>query len=188
MWGYINGLCHVLVTIGLLCGTAWAKNCPDWSPERLQLEIKALDNQLGRWDEAYYRQGNSLIEDEVYDGLLQQLQNWQRCAGGMYSQGIQRPLPAGKVQHPVVQTGLRKLADSLAVGQWIQGRGDLWVQPKVDGVAVTLVYRKGFWSAPSAGVMARKVKTGWKRSRLFPLCPLNYRGLRQNWCYRGSCF
>ncbi|VFS61356.1 DNA ligase B [Kluyvera cryocrescens] len=27
--------------------------------------------------------------------------------------------------------------------QWMQGKRDLWVQPKVDGVAVTLVYQHG---------------------------------------------
>ena len=40
-------------------------------------------------------------------------------------------------------TGLDKLADEQAVAAWLQGRTDLWVQPKVDGVAVTLVYRSG---------------------------------------------
>ncbi|KAF1053524.1 MAG: DNA ligase B [Stenotrophomonas maltophilia] len=36
-----------------------------------------------------------------------------------------------------------KLPDAASVGRWLHGREDLWVQPKVDGVAVTLVYRNG---------------------------------------------
>jgi DNA ligase (NAD+) len=137
MW---RGIYRVLAVLGLLCSSAWA-GCPQWSPERLQLEITALDNQLGRWDEAYYRLGNSPIDDEIYDSLLQQLQDWRHCAGAI--EDGTRPLPAGKVPHPVAQTGLRKLRNSRAVEQWMQGRHDLWVQPKVDGVAVTLVYRQG---------------------------------------------
>lgn len=49
----------------------------------------------------------------------------------------------GKVPHPVIHTGLEKLKDASAVQAWLNGRQDVWVQPKVDGVAVTLVYREG---------------------------------------------
>lgn len=50
---------------------------------------------------------------------------------------------AGTAPHPVVHTGLEKLRDARAVEHWLRGRSDVWVQPKVDGVAVTLVYRNG---------------------------------------------
>ncbi|HGJ5875542.1 MAG TPA: hypothetical protein ACHBX0_02970 [Arsenophonus sp.] len=32
-------------------------------------------------------------------------------------------------------------ADEIA--RWIVGRNEVWLQPKIDGVAVTLVYKKG---------------------------------------------
>jgi len=35
------------------------------------------------------------------------------------------------------------MRDKLALAYWMQGRRDLWVQPKVDGIAVSLVYRHG---------------------------------------------
>jgi DNA ligase (NAD+) len=38
---------------------------------------------------------------------------------------------------------LNKLPDEIAVQGWLNGRTDLWIQPKVDGVAVTLVYAQG---------------------------------------------
>ena len=49
----------------------------------------------------------------------------------------------GAVMHPVAHTGVRKMADKNALSLWMRERSDLWVQPKVDGVAVTLVYRDG---------------------------------------------
>lgn len=140
---YGNYIRNVLTIVGCLCSAAWAQTCPDWRPERLQLEIAALHSQLQRWDEAYYRQGDSLVDDEIYDSSLQQLQHWQYCAGKASLADARQVLPAGKTPHPVAQTGLRKLPDRIAVGQWMQGRRDLWVQPKVDGVAVTLVYQQG---------------------------------------------
>ncbi len=45
--------------------------------------------------------------------------------------------------HPVAHTGVRKMVDKNALSLWMRERSDLWVQPKVDGVAVTLVYRDG---------------------------------------------
>ena len=47
------------------------------------------------------------------------------------------------VPHPVAQTGLAKLADEAAVRRWLARRPGAWVQPKVDGVVVTLVYAQG---------------------------------------------
>jgi NAD-dependent DNA ligase len=53
-----------------------------------------------------------------------------------------RLLP-GEARHPVAHTGVRKLANQADVARWMRGQSGLWVQPKVDGVAVTLVYRQG---------------------------------------------
>ncbi|MDE9448686.1 DNA ligase B, partial [Xenorhabdus bovienii] len=49
----------------------------------------------------------------------------------------------GKQPHPVQHTGLNKLKEVWKVRQWLQGRTKVWLQPKIDGVAVTLVYEKG---------------------------------------------
>ncbi|WP_240651639.1 NAD-dependent DNA ligase LigB [Serratia microhaemolytica] len=152
-----------MLLFGLPC-LVWGQSCPDWPQQRLQREVTALAQQVAGWDHAYYQQGNSLIEDEVYDGLLRQLQHWQGCLQPItedlpaspiaaplrpYSPLVSRTvaaaqLPAnGKIAHPVAHTGLHKLVDQAAVAQWMAGRQDLWLQPKVDGVAVTLVYRQG---------------------------------------------
>lgn len=39
--------------------------------------------------------------------------------------------------------GRKKVQDKRALGYWMQTRQDLWVQPKIDGVAVSLIYRQG---------------------------------------------
>jgi DNA ligase (NAD+) len=188
MWGCLNRGNQVLVVIGMLCGIAWADTCPDWSPERLRLEIKALDSQLGGWDEAYFRQGSSLIDDEIYDGLLQQLQDWQRCAGEHHPEGHNSKLPMGKLQHPVPQTGLRKLADRLAVEQWIQGRRDLWVQPKVDGVAVTLVYRQGILVSAISRGNGQQGENWLAKVKAIPAVPNALQGAPANLVLQGELF
>lgn len=183
MWRCIY---RVLVAIGLLCSSAWAGGCPDWSPERLRLEITALDNQLARWDEAYYRLGDSPIDDEIYDGLLQQLQDWQRCVGEQ--EDAVRALPAGKVPHPVAQTGLRKLPNRGAVEQWMQSRQDLWVQPKVDGVAVTLVYRQGVLVSAISRGDGQKGENWLAKVKAIPAIPNVLPGITANLVLQGELF
>lgn len=118
-------------------------SCPTWNAARAQQEITSLQQQLQHWDEAYHRRGLALVDDEIYDQSRARLHDWQRC----FPSTVAAPEPlagaGGPVPHPVMQTGLAKLADEQAVADWIARREDLWIQPKVDGVAVTLVYRDG---------------------------------------------
>ncbi|MDW5502738.1 NAD-dependent DNA ligase LigB [Serratia proteamaculans] len=169
-------------------GALWAETCPVWRPERLQLEITALKNQLERWDVAYYQQGNSLVEDEVYDSLRKKLRLWLDCAGPVPAEESVPLLPAGKVPHPVAHTGLRKLPDPAAVAQWLQGRSDLWIQPKVDGVAVTLVYRDGELASAISRGDGLKGENWLKKVRAMPAVPASIKGAPQTLTLQGELF
>ena len=131
-----------LMAIVLLSGAVQAQ-CPIWTPARQISEITALKQQLQRWDDAYYRQGKGAIPDERYDALLARLQNWQRCFQPRSDLRQPQLLTDGKVLHPVAHVGVKKLKDKQTLANWMATRRDLWVQPKVDGVAVTLSYRDG---------------------------------------------
>lgn len=131
------------ILIGILCwqSSVWAV-CPAWSPARAQEEISRLQQQIKQWDDDYWKEGKSEVEDGVYDQLSARLTQWQRCFGSEPRDVMMPPLN-GAVMHPVAHTGVRKMVDKNALILWMRERSDLWVQPKVDGVAVTLVYRDG---------------------------------------------
>jgi DNA ligase (NAD+) len=125
-----------------LCLGAAAGECPAWTPERAAQELAALQKQIDLWDDSYHREGRSLIADELYDQSFARLTEWRQC----FSPGSATdPLrtATGPLAHPVPHTGLEKLPDGGAVEHWLRDRAQVWAQPKVDGVAVTLVYRKG---------------------------------------------
>lgn len=126
----------------LLWSTFTLATCPVWSPARAQEEVSRLQQQLAQWNNDYWKQGDSGVSDDVYDRLSMRLTQWQRCFD-LHAVGSVSTLPGGNVKHPVAHTGVRKLADKHALQQWMAGKKDLWVQPKVDGVAVTLVYWHG---------------------------------------------
>ena len=117
--------------------------CPPWSAEQAERELQALRAQLAEWDEAYHARGLSLVKDEVYDQARARLDEWRHC----FDTSTPSPSPlhaaAGPLRHPVAQTGLAKLSDEQTVRSWMAHRDGLWIQPKVDGVAVTLTYRNG---------------------------------------------
>ena len=119
-----------------------AASCPDWPLGRAQAEITALQQRIDSWDDSYHRLGRSLVADELYDQSRIQLGHWRDCFD-LVAPSFPLRTAGGKVPHPVAHTGLDKLKDAAAVKSWLQGREDLWVQPKVDGVAVTLIYRGG---------------------------------------------
>ena len=131
------------ILISILCwqSSVWAV-CPAWSPARAQEEISRLQQQIKQWDDDYWKEGKSEVEDGVYDQLSARLTQWQRCFGSEPCDVMMPPLN-GAVMHPVAHTGVRKMVDKNALSLWMRERSDLWVQPKVDGVAVTLVYRDG---------------------------------------------
>ena len=127
----------------LFSSPLWA-TCPDWPAPRAERELNALSRQLAEWDDAYHRLGQSPVADELYDQASVTLQHWRSCFPQPHSAAV-NPLASstGPQPHPVVHTGLRKLPDKRAVARWMAKRDELWIQPKVDGVAVSLVYHQG---------------------------------------------
>ena len=136
-----------LPLLGLvLAGAAHAGDCPNWSAAKAKREMAALHDRLDGWNNAYRIGGQSPVDDAVYDQAQQRLAQWGHCFPA------QAPAPlahlgatGGRARSPVAQTGLAKLPDAATLATWMRERGnrDLWVQPKADGVAVTLLYLDG---------------------------------------------
>ncbi|AIL64001.1 NAD-dependent DNA ligase LigB [Pseudomonas alkylphenolica] len=133
-------LVYLLLTLHL--STSRAEECPAWPIDQARSETDRLRETLVKWDEHYHRLGLSLVADEIYDQSRQRLKHLQGCFD---LQTADNPLASarGPISHPVAHTGVAKLTDDQAVAQWIHGKQNIWIQPKVDGVAVTLVFRQG---------------------------------------------
>ena len=130
----------IALLLSVLAHSAWAEDCPDDA----RAQIRTLAEQVRRWDDSYHRLGQSPVNDELYDQARQRLARWRQCLPRAVAPA-DNPLASsrGTLPHPVAHTGLDKLLDEQAVGTWLGTRQDVWIQPKVDGVAVTLVYRQG---------------------------------------------
>ncbi|EMP9394223.1 NAD-dependent DNA ligase LigB [Escherichia coli] len=176
------------ILISILCwqSSAWAV-CPAWSPARAQEEISRLQQQIKQWDDDYWKEGKSEVEDGVYDQLSARLTQWQRCFGNETRDVMMPPLN-GAVIHPVAHTGVRKMADKIALSLWMRERSDLWVQPKVDGVAVTLVYRDGKLNKAISRGNGLKGEDWTKKVRLISAVPQTVSGPLANSTLQGEIF
>lgn len=180
MWRWISGL------MLLWCGYG-AAVCPVWSQAKAEKEIALLSAQIKRWDDAYWKQGVSEVNDETYDQLNARLAQWQHCFG---SDPSEEKLPAmiGRVKHPVAHTGVHKVASKVELNQWMRARRNLWMQPKVDGVAVTLVYRDGKLAQAISRGDGLKGEDWTARVRLIPSVPQNLAGALANSVLQGELF
>ena len=176
------------ILISILCwqSSAWAV-CPAWSPARAQEEISRLQQQIKQWDDDYWKEGKSQVEDGVYDQLSARLTQWQRCFGNETRDVMMPPLN-GAVIHPVAHTGVRKMADKIALSLWMRERSDLWVQPKVDGVAVTLVYRDGKLNKAISRGNGLKGEDWTQKVRLISAVPQTVSGPLANSTLQGEIF
>ncbi|HBA7860499.1 TPA: NAD-dependent DNA ligase LigB [Escherichia coli] len=176
------------ILISILCwqSSAWAV-CPAWSPARAQEEISRLQQQIKQWDDDYWKEGKSEVEDGVYDQLSARLTQWQRCFGNETRDVMMPPLN-GAVMHPVAHTGVRKMADKNALSLWMRERSDLWVQPKVDGVAVTLVYRDGKLNKATSRGNGLKGEDWTQKVRLISAVPQTVSGPLANSTLQGEIF
>lgn len=176
------------ILISILCwqSSAWAV-CPAWSPARAQEEISRLQQQIKQWDDDYWKEGKSEVEDGVYDQLSARLTQWQRCFGNETRDAMMPPLN-GAVMHPVAHTGVSKMADKNALSLWMRERSDLWVQPKVDGVAVTLVYRDGKLNKAISRGNGLKGEDWTHKVRLISAVPRTVSGPLANSTLQGEIF
>ncbi len=115
--------------------------CPAWC-SRAQEENSRLQQQIKQWDDDYWKEGKSEVEDGVYDQLSARLTQWQRCFGSEPRDVMMPPLNgAVMIRLPIRVYAKWWIKNALTL--WMRERSDLRAQPKVDGVAVTLVYRDG---------------------------------------------
>lgn len=120
-----------------------AADCPPWPSTRAGHEIATLAERIAAWDTAYHRDGQSPVTDSIYDQARARLADWNRCFPSAAQAPAALSSAAGPLAHPVAHTGLAKLEGRAALEAWIAGQDDLWVQPKVDGVALSLIYENG---------------------------------------------
>ena len=107
--------------------------------------VAELESLLRHHNELYYTQGTAEITDNEYDRLRDELER-RDPENELLLQVGDRPRPeAGKVSHTVEMLSLNKANTYEEVKKWAEGMDGFVVQPKLDGLAVSLYYEKGVY-------------------------------------------
>jgi len=131
------------------------------SPAEAQQRIRELRALVTHHDELYYRKAEPEVTDFDYDTLKQELAGWeQRFPDAVAALGLETPLLRvgddrtegfARVKHRQAMTTLDNTYDEAELREFdarlvrVLGSGNLayTVEPKIDGVAVSLTFERG---------------------------------------------
>ena len=128
----------VFLILAIPCKVFAIEPCPLWDDAFARQQINALALDIARHDTAYFEHHTTLISDHAYDALLQQYQSWQRC--------FIKASSISEQKNNIQKLGtLYKSKDSVDVEQFWHAHQNqtLILQPKIDGIAVSLTYNDG---------------------------------------------
>ncbi|WP_419833592.1 DNA ligase LigA-related protein [Endozoicomonas atrinae] len=126
---------------------AWADDCPQWNQDEATENISVLSDEVAYHNELYFNQNVPIISDGEYDALVEKLTVWQECFPSIETEksSLQTPHNQYTIHHQARMGSLMKAQSEEEIKRFLQqlsGSGVL-VQPKIDGVAVELVYKNG---------------------------------------------
>lgn len=129
----------------LISFSVFAQECPNWSKEVASQKFENLKHKLNQANKDYRKKGKSNLSDQEYDYLKSNLLFWQNCFDFLEKQPKKDKLFSGKTKHPVVHTGLYKAKSEQEVNSFLHknATNEIWLMPKIDGVALSLIYKKG---------------------------------------------
>ncbi|USE37435.1 hypothetical protein [Endozoicomonas sp. SCSIO W0465] len=126
---------------------AWANDCPQWDHKEATENISRLTDDVGHHDEQYFINNAPMISDIEYDALVARLNYWQACFPWVITAKppLKIPHKQATIIHQAPMGSLKKAATEEAIKGFLQriSGSDALVQPKIDGVAVELVYNSG---------------------------------------------
>ncbi|MEN9663450.1 MAG: hypothetical protein RL324_2399 [Verrucomicrobiota bacterium] len=123
-------------------------------PAEATARMEGLRAEIRRLDEAYFRRGDAETSDSVYDGLKRELTglervypDWAARGAAVPGFGDDRSGLFRTASHRVPMTGLDKVYTEADLRIFVAGAhagpGGFVIEPKVDGIALSLIYERG---------------------------------------------
>ena len=130
----------------MLAVTAQAHDCPPWSQQKASAQIQFLAQEIQRHDTLYYEKHKPEISDAEYDALTQRLKNLQNCFSNIrWVVKPQTGIDSSTLAHRAFMGSLKKADSPNDIKTFIEQLppNSVLLQPKIDGIAVELVYKQG---------------------------------------------
>ncbi|MGB1270548.1 MAG: DNA ligase LigA-related protein [Endozoicomonas sp.] len=149
----MKSLARASIASTLLSLPLLADECPQWSQDEAQDNIGNLEREIAHHDSLYFNHNAPIISDEEYDSLSALLSQWQACFAkaslphkGIPDQEARRASSTRRtLPHRAFMGSLKKADSAHEVAGFIRAlnTSPVLIQPKIDGIAVELVYKGG---------------------------------------------
>ncbi len=138
-----------LILSVFLNSAALAASCP----EQLQQQINSLSETVRKHEYLYHVKGQPEISDAEFDALQERLRHLQNCLGQNTDDVLTLPSGIHSQAHAAYMGSLRKAETQQEIEAFIkkirQADDQVLLQPKIDGIALELVYLDGHLQAAS---------------------------------------
>ena len=178
----------MLVTAVFLNGVVLAAACPD----KLQLQINSLAETIRQHEYLYHVKARPVISDAEFDALQRQLEHLRRCLGQTTDNILAPPQSTHLQPHAAYMGSLRKAGTSKDIASFIEKMRQLddqvLIQPKVDGIALELVYLDGHLKAASTRGNGDAGENVLQRIQNIPAVPAHIEGQSGKLILHGELF
>ena len=119
--------------------------CPDLTSEQQKAAVTGLEEQVYQHDVYYFEHHAPRISDAEYDQLNNRLKFLERCFPDIPVRRFKPELSSNKARHIAFMGSLKKAVDEEDIKTFLQtfNADTILLQPKIDGIAVELIYEKG---------------------------------------------
>ncbi|WP_157673387.1 hypothetical protein [Endozoicomonas ascidiicola] len=134
------------IALLLLPFTVFAQPCPEWNKPAATANMQRLVQKIRYHDDLYFNQNSPVISDDEYDSLTRKLTFWKHCFPDIpVTKQPHKPNDKYTILHHSPMGSLKKASDEKDVHHFLDSlpNQQLLVQPKIDGIAVELIYKNG---------------------------------------------
>ncbi|MDD7804696.1 MAG: hypothetical protein PUP46_03830 [Endozoicomonas sp. (ex Botrylloides leachii)] len=135
-----------LLLLSLFSPIVFALPCPQWSPAQASAKLAELSQEIRSHDNLYFNHHKTVISDADYDLLRQHLTALHECFPSLLeSDAFPSTTKNLNSMHQAGMISLNKAYDERSIIDFLQKAATepLLLQPKIDGIAIELVYKKG---------------------------------------------
>ncbi|MGI9273351.1 MAG: helix-hairpin-helix domain-containing protein [Endozoicomonas sp.] len=129
---------------------AWG-DCPPMESGEARRQVARLQAEVDYHNDLYFNKYQPVLSDDEFDALKGRLTSLQNCFHQQAGQSKSQFVVGGDITHESFMGSLRKASSEQEVAAFIHQAGDelILLQPKIDGIAIELVYRNGLLVAAS---------------------------------------
>ena len=193
-----------LLLIPLMTPLVARASCPEWPEQEARQKLQQLSEEIQHHNHLYFVQQNPVLSDHEFDALAKRLQMLSECFPDIQlNTGTTERLEPDShsnnnsnspVRHVYAMGSLHKAESEKGISEFLQqvfsdsNHSGVILQPKIDGIAVELVYRHGKLESASTRGNGKMGKNILAKVKAIPAIPAEMPAAQSSIVLHGELF